>query len=130
MLCRSAVGEDLLSITRGWRPAGGCYGGGGGSVCLPEVINLHQKSNDVKMSFEHLQLSEAVSGLFLSDAQHAASLQHPGGRAGGHRSQFICSTSKFIYTFKKCKIFFFFTPNVETNTWRSLNVWKKRNSSV
>lgn len=72
------------------------HGDEGGSVCLPEVINLHQKSNDVKMSFEHLQLSEAVSGLFLSDAQHAASLEGRGGRGG----QFICSTGKF--RFKNC----------------------------
>lgn len=43
-------------------------------VCLPEVINLHQKSNNVKMSFQHLQLSEPVFGLFLSDAQHGAFL--------------------------------------------------------
>lgn len=50
-------------------------GGGGGEVCLPEVINLHQKSNNVKMSFQHLQLSEPVFGLFLSDAQHGAFLQ-------------------------------------------------------
>lgn len=49
--------------------------GGEGEVCLPEVINLHQKSNNVKMSFQHLQLSEAVFGLFLSDAQHGAFLQ-------------------------------------------------------
>lgn len=47
-------------------------------VCLPEVINLHQKSNNVKMSFQHLQLGEAVFGLFLSDAQHRAFLQTPG----------------------------------------------------
>lgn len=44
-------------------------------VCLPEVINLHQKSNNVKMSFQHLQLSEPVFGLFLSNAQHRAFLQ-------------------------------------------------------
>lgn len=44
-------------------------------VCLPEVINLHQKSNNVKMSLQHLQLSEPVFGLFLSDAQHGAFLQ-------------------------------------------------------
>lgn len=50
---------------------------GGDVVCLPEVINLHQKSNNVKMSFQHLQLSEPVFGLFLSDAQHGAFLQTP-----------------------------------------------------
>lgn len=50
---------------------------GGGEVCLPEVINLHQKSNNVKMSFQHLQLSEPVFRLFLSDAQHRAFLQTP-----------------------------------------------------
>lgn len=55
---------------------------GGAEVCLPEVINLHQKSNNVKMSFQHLQLSEPVFGLFLSDAQHGAFLQT---QAGGER---------------------------------------------
>lgn len=53
-------------------------------VCLPEVINLHQKSNNVKMSFQHLQLSEAVFGLFLSDAQHRAFLQT---QEGGEREE-------------------------------------------
>lgn len=50
---------------------------GGDEVCLPEVINLHQKSNNVKMSFQHLQLSEPVFRLFLSNAQHGAFLQTP-----------------------------------------------------
>lgn len=44
-------------------------------VGLPEVINLHQKSNNVKMSSQHLQLSEPVFGLFLTNAQHWAFLQ-------------------------------------------------------
>lgn len=59
---------------------------GGGEGCLPEVINLHQKSNNVKMSFQHLQLSEAVFGLFLSDAQHGASLQK---QEGGRREESV-----------------------------------------
>lgn len=50
---------------------------GGDEVCSPEVINLHQKSNNVKMSFQHLQLSEPVFRLFLSNAQHGAFLHTP-----------------------------------------------------
>jgi len=85
MLWKFSVGEDLLSITGGWRPAKGREERrgeeeGGVEVCLPEVINLHQKSNDVKMSFQHLQLSEPVFGLFLSDAQHRAFLQTQEGK--------------------------------------------------
>lgn len=58
--------------------------GAGGMDCLPEVINLHQKSNNVKMSFQHLQLSEPVFGLFLSDAQHRAFLQTAEGKHEGN----------------------------------------------
>lgn len=62
--CQSQRDRGQSRVEERWR--------GGG---LPEVINLHQKSNNVKMSFQHLQLSEPVFGLFLSNAQHRAFLQ-------------------------------------------------------
>ena len=71
---------------------------GGDVVCVPEVINLHQKSNNVKVSSQHLQLSEPVFGLFLSNAQHGAFLQTPQRKRETSTLVQGCTATQYVYS--------------------------------